>query len=383
MNPLIKKAVLIVMLATLLSTGCLSQDPGSQTPVQTPADQLPILTTPAPATQSSQNLFLSDLAISSTDIPFTSVREYGTCQYASLSQPPTGYTMRFLDNAEESKATIIFTQEIIGIPAGEAAPSLANATSIYLSINKPPLSVSRLPDPAIGDESVAFSGENAGQHPSKGILIVFRKNNVIETISYSAYSAPAPDYARLKATAAAAAARIQPGRYTMSAECPMRPAPSIATSAVPSTPAAASGTAHSAVQPAASRISLAGPVQIAISPSGSVGTISLSLVVTPGNQPVDMTRMSYIVSTPATLKSISGTDPALRLMWSPATAGSDNQLGTGETVNVDLDVSSMGISPKESGAQIDIEARPAIGASLPKRCTLPATVPAGSTFPCA
>jgi archaellin len=379
MNPLIEKAVLIVMIAVLLSAGCISQDPGSQNPVQTPAGQLPIITTPAPATQSSQNLFLSDLAISRTDLPFTSVREYGTCQYASLSQPPTGYKMHFLDNPEESKATIILTQGILGFPAGEAAPTFANVTTFYLSMNKPPVSITRLPDPGIGDESVALSGENSGQNPSKGFMIMFRKNDIIETIEYSA---PAPDYARLKATAAAAAARIQPGRYTMPAECPTGPAPAIATSAVPSTPDAAAGTVHSAVQPAASGISLARPVQIAISPSGSVGTISLGLVVTPGNQPVDMTRMSYIVSTPATMKSISGTDPSVRLTWSTASAGSDNQLGTGETVTVDLDVSSMGISPKVSGAQITIEARPVVGASLPKRCTLPATVPAGSTFQC-
>jgi hypothetical protein len=366
MNLHITKAVLVVMLAFLLSAaGCSSEDSGSQAPAQTSA----------PA------LLIPDLAIGSPDLPFTSVREYGTCQYVSLSQPPTSYTRRFLDNADESKATIIFTQEIIGIPEGQAAPSLANATAFYLGMNKPPLSVTQLPDPGIGDESVAFSGENAGQHPLKGIIIVFRKNDVIETISYDAYSAPAPDYARLKATVAAAAAKIKPGRYTMPAECPTGSAPAGTTSAVPSTPDADSGVVHSAVQPATSGISFAGPVQVAISPSGSVQTISLHLVA--GNQPVDMTRMSYLVSTPATFRSISGTDPAVRLTWSPATAGSDNQLGTGETVTVDLDVSSRGISPKGSGAQIDIEARPAIGASLPKRCTIPPTVPDGSTYQCA
>jgi hypothetical protein len=369
MNPLIEKAVLIVMLAVLLSAGCTSTDPGSQTPVQTPA------------TQSSPALLIPGLAIGSTDLPFTSVREYGTCSYVSLSQPPTSYKRRFLDNADESKATIIFTQEITGIPEGQAAPSLANATAYYLGMNKPPFSVTQLPGPGIGDESVAFSGEKAGQSSSKGIIIVFRKNDVIETISYDAYGAPAPDYARLKATAAVAAAKIQPGRYTMPAECPTGSAPAGATSAIPSTPAADSGVVHSAVQPASSGISLAGPVQVALSPSGSVQTISLRLVA--GNQPVDMTRISYVVSTPATFRSIAGTDPAVRLTWSPATAGSDNRLGTGETVTVNLDVVSLGISPKGSGAQIDIEARPPIGASLSKRCTLPATVPAESTYTCA
>jgi len=373
MNPLCEKAVLLVMLAVILSAGC-----SSQTPAQNPASS-PLVTS-QPTAAPAPDLYLSDLAISSTDLPFKSVREYGTCQYVSPPQAPLGYTMRFLDHDDESEAATIFTQEIIGIPAGEAAPSFANATSVYLSMNKPPVSITRLPDPGIGDESIAFSVEITGPDPKKGFLIVFRKNNVIETLSYHA---PVPDYAGMKAAAAAAAARVRPGRYTMPAECPVRPALETVTSAVPSAPAAASGAVHAAVETATPGISLAGPVQIAISPSGSVGTISLSLAVTPGNPPVDMTRMSYVVSTPATLMSIKGNDPAARLTWTPASAGSDNQLGPGETVTVVLDVSSQGISPTGSGVQIDIDARPAIGAALPKRCILPATVSSGSTFSCA
>jgi archaeal flagellin FlaB len=139
-------------------------------------------------------------------------------------------------------------------------------------------------------------------------------------------------------------------------------------------------TVHTSVAQTTSAVELSGPVSVESNAGGSnVQTITFYLQLAAGGSGVDMSKVTYQVSTADALSTF--TNSTVTYSWVKQNSGATGQtahtglLGSREMVLVSIDPGmTMGVNTK-----FTVEVKPPVGAALPISRTVPAGM-AGSTW---
>jgi len=134
-------------------------------------------------------------------------------------------------------------------------------------------------------------------------------------------------------------------------------------------------TVHTGVAQATSALEPSGPVSVKGETGSKVSNISFYLQLAAGNNPVDITKIGYTVSTDKMIKTVQGSDPSVNIFWLK-TISPGNLLEPREMVMIDLNTDTMGFDANTMTVndRLSVEIKPPIGAALPITRTLPAAL---------
>ncbi len=140
-------------------------------------------------------------------------------------------------------------------------------------------------------------------------------------------------------------------------------------------------TVHTAVGQASSTLELSGPVTVQAEPSGTiVGNATFYLQLAAGGTPVDLSKVTYTLSTKdlmyTTVDIAQGTSNMSRSYVS-ASPDNDNLLEANEMVLVDLNMIPIAAI---ANTKFTIEVKPDKGAALPITKTAPAALTADKYY---
>lgn len=135
-------------------------------------------------------------------------------------------------------------------------------------------------------------------------------------------------------------------------------------------------TVHTGVSQATSALEPSGPVSVQGLATGGVGNISFYLQLAAGNNPVDVTKVGYTVSTDKMIKTVQGSDTGSVGITFLKEVSPGNLLEPREMVLINLNTAAMGFTQPTMGVndRVIIEIKPPIGAALPITRTLPAAL---------
>ena len=142
-------------------------------------------------------------------------------------------------------------------------------------------------------------------------------------------------------------------------------------------------TVHTGVGQATSALEPSGPVMVNSTAANTVGNITFYLQLAAGGNPVDMTKVSYTISTSKKVATYNYGDTGVFMTWPKAIqATPDNLLESREMVLVDLGTDEMGWTSTDMTVndKFIVEVKPPIGAALPISRTLPAAMTAGHWY---
>ena len=130
-------------------------------------------------------------------------------------------------------------------------------------------------------------------------------------------------------------------------------------------------TVHTGVAQATSALEPSGPVSVKGETGDKVQNVSFYLQLAAGNNPVDITKVGYTVSTAKKIVTVQGTDPAVNIFWLKVVAPG-NLLEPREMVLIDLNTDDMGFdgTTMTINDKLSVEIKPPIGAALPITRTL-------------
>jgi archaeal flagellin FlaB len=373
--PVLYVATLLLCLAAF-SAGCTGPSPA---PGTAPGTAATASTTAMAAPTAPPYTELSQLALTRTDVPFTVLSEMNETITSQQSDPQTGFTVArgyrlgFSTEEKDSPTATILLQTIAEVPCGNASSSFTALEEKIRSINDPKTTVIWFPDPGVGDRSLAVTMKSESTAPVDNpfTMIFFAKSDILETIVLKTKTA---DIATLTGIAQKAAAKIPPS--ASGSVCPVitaAPTPPVQTTTEPT---------KIPVQPAVSALQVSGPVKVMSSDGKTVRKISFDFKA--GSSPVDLSRVEFMVSTPADLRTAGPGSPAVHYTKGTSPVTQDTVLGPGDAVTVELDTGAMGFAahPLAPGNRFTIEVRPPIGASLLITRTVPSQLTAGSSSEC-
>lgn len=196
---------LTVISLTLLAVvaGCSSTPPVQVSPAPTPAPE-------AIPTRTLDPVLLS-LILSPEEVPFTVANEKS--QIPDLLDPllsefgaVRGYTRYVINQKTDSPSAVQLGQMIVEYPTGNATRAFTRFVEQNRKAAPSQYVITWLPDPKIGDESVALTINDATGSAKPMAMVVFRKSRYMESV---VMISPAPlDTDTLVRTARLAAARI-------------------------------------------------------------------------------------------------------------------------------------------------------------------------------
>ena len=133
---------------------------------------------------------------------------------------------------------------------------------------------------------------------------------------------------------------------------------------------------HSSVAQASSTMELSGPVSVKAQSSSVVGNVSFYLQLAAGGTSVDLSKVTYTISTSD--KQVTYTDASTEVIRSWVTANTTpNLLELNEMVLLDIDIDAVTVGPNN---QFTVEVKPDKGAALPITKTAPAALTAGQWY---
>jgi flagellin FlaB len=145
-------------------------------------------------------------------------------------------------------------------------------------------------------------------------------------------------------------------------------------------------TVHTGVQQTTSAVEPSGPVSIEASASDTVSHITFYLQLAAGGTGVDMSKVTYTVSTPKGVKTLTPDGAAVTYTWvkqnTPIDAGqtpTGGLLNAREMVLIDI-MPSMTSAVLTNNDKFIVEVKPPIGASLPIARTVPAGMAANTWY---
>jgi archaeal flagellin FlaB len=131
-------------------------------------------------------------------------------------------------------------------------------------------------------------------------------------------------------------------------------------------------TAYSGVSSATSPLELVGNVYgMASKPSEGIDSIRFAIALAPGSPPLDLSKMTMVLSTPSDLKTYYWGNTASTVTFT--TTGEDGSSITVLNAN-ERAVIQFNVPALKPNTEMTLEIKPATGASLPVRRTMPASI---------
>ena len=143
-------------------------------------------------------------------------------------------------------------------------------------------------------------------------------------------------------------------------------------------------TVHTGVQETTSAVEPSGPVSVHTADGTSVDSITFYLQLAAGGTGVDMSKVTYAVSTANAIATIDNSDAALTWVQDKSEgdhSGTTGTLSSGEMVLVTIDPAT--ITPAitiGTNTQFTVEVRPPVGAALPITRTVPGSIATGNWY---
>lgn len=328
MKPAPRAVVLLLLIAVLaVMAGCTEEASPAQTPVPATTPPTPV---PLPVyTQAPPYTELSEITLAATEMPFTVTREdHGvtvlpTYDPTGITRGATrGYQAYYADNQNDLPFTTAMRQQILEFSAGNAPAAYKQQIQMMKGTAGQNYRIVPYPDLLIGDESYGFVGVNksgtGSENPSA--LVIFRKGDVVETITLKSPSGDIVPLATLTRKAASMIPGKQEGEPT-----PRR-------------------TIDPSHQPG---IDLIYPLRATATSAETIGKLTLTVKLHDGSKPVDLTRMTYHLSEGNAGKSTGFSkmnDNGVQVTRQNAAGGKENLLEPGETVTIDLDLNALDIA---------------------------------------
>ena len=125
---------------------------------------------------------------------------------------------------------------------------------------------------------------------------------------------------------------------------------------------------HSSVAQASSTMELSGPVSVQAASATTVGNVSFYLQLAAGGTAVDLSKVTYTVSTSKNQSTY--TDSGVTRAWVTANT-TPNLLEINQMVLVTINIASVVVQPND---QFTVEVKPDKGAALPITKTAPAAM---------
>jgi hypothetical protein len=200
-------ALILVVLLTICSAGCLSQAPAS------PPQQIPLPVTLLEPESISATVPPGDMALQLTDVPPDYLLKDRTVVAYSEVSPLAhdlgwrqGYTVMFYRvNREKDDLTGIRQSISVYPPANIGKVYDLETEGILSGLNDS--TRYEIPFPTVGDKSIAFRETRVGDPLDLAVYtVIFKKKNVFETITMGGTST---DYETLKDVVRKAADKIQ------------------------------------------------------------------------------------------------------------------------------------------------------------------------------
>jgi len=136
-------------------------------------------------------------------------------------------------------------------------------------------------------------------------------------------------------------------------------------------------TVHTAVGQASSTMELSGPVNVKADASGGwVNNVTFYLQLAAGGTPVDLSKITYTVSTKNNQTTFQDSSPQIIRTWVTANT-TPNLLDKNQMVLVDVTVGSVIVKTND---QFTVEVKPDKGAALPIVKTAPAALNANTWY---
>jgi hypothetical protein len=373
----------MLMLVIFMTAACIGEDTGfaargtvapgispvspgtTVTPANTIIPQTTTTALPSKNTLSPR----SPVILPSVELSALAINQHDLPQFVVVDKRefPVEYS-----GSKESDAVSEYQQilSLTGKSGSDTYPSLAqsiteyppdNATVDFLNMeqsfkeerNDPGNRQTWLEDPKIGDQSFAISETGPRESTTAGLIIAFRKANIVEVISLMGSE---KDLEILKESANAAAMKV--------------PSTGIQ---IPSS-----------VVPVVSKLTLEGPVNITPSGTNSIEKITFNLELKPGNNHVDLSQTEYTIGTPTNSLTVRYGDPIIRTTWKTVQGESNTILEPGGIVMIELNTGTIdtGLKSPETGNRLSLRIRPSTGAALSKSCVLPSSMTPGRTIEC-
>ncbi|MEI7857898.1 MAG: archaellin/type IV pilin N-terminal domain-containing protein [Methanomicrobiales archaeon] len=142
-------------------------------------------------------------------------------------------------------------------------------------------------------------------------------------------------------------------------------------------------TVHTGVQQTASAVEPSGPVSVQAAAGSTIGNITFYLQLAAGGNGVDMSKVTYTVSTPKLIKTFTNND--VTLLWvQENVAGGSNHGPTAGLLNPREMVLVRIVPGFDTSMTLNdkfiVEVKPPIGAALPIARTIPAGLNTGTWY---
>ena len=135
-------------------------------------------------------------------------------------------------------------------------------------------------------------------------------------------------------------------------------------------------TVHTGVQETTTAVELSGPVSVHTTDGTTIDQITFYLQVAAGGAPVDMSKVTYVVSDTQGVATFDNS--GVTLQWVQPTTHPSSTLNAREMVLVTVPPpASLKIGVN---TQFTVEVRPATGAALPITRTVPGSITAGNWY---
>jgi len=142
-------------------------------------------------------------------------------------------------------------------------------------------------------------------------------------------------------------------------------------------------TVHTGVSQATSALEPSGPVMVNSTAANTVGNITFYLQLAAGGNPVDMSKVTYTISTSKNVQTVKYGDVGVYQSWPKSIqATPDNMLEAREMVLIDIGLAELGWDTADITVndKFIVEVKPPVGAALPIGRTLPAAMSAGTWY---
>jgi flagellin FlaB len=138
---------------------------------------------------------------------------------------------------------------------------------------------------------------------------------------------------------------------------------------------------HTGVGQASSNMELSGPVVVEAAAADQVGSVSFYLQLAAGGTPVDMSKVTYTVSTKTKMETYVDGDAVITRTDVGSESDSDNLLENREMMMITIALTDFAGADKiDVNDQFTIEVKPDIGAALPLVRKAPGGMSAGSFY---